>query len=379
MAIKINWKNLQKRIINGKEVEKVMLNGVQIRPSATPSWWEFYYSDDSWQEFLSVTNSTWSIQFQDSWERFRFYYWVYIWNRTALDFNWYTMRTIDLDSFTYTSDTIDLNINSRVWYFWNNRILTSKWILDYSWNVIQEFSIAFNSITPWLPWTVWANDGFDIYKWTVSGDSIIFTYVGTSETDQYVGQMSYGRLWAYLFNGNDSVWDWKSSYVNPSTDSITTISTYSPGTTFGSRLRFAYSWQDGNMYRQTIRYYWWWAMEKVSNEHEWYVWWESLSDAWRAFWTRCCKFLWNIAVWGMNTNWGTWIWYWSNNYYIDSEWATVVQSNPLAYDSYIIWYDWFIDEKWYIYPRTDDGWNWVILKSDATFSNLNWKNPYLWR
>lgn len=36
MAIKINWKDLQKRIINGKEVEKVMLNLVQIWPEATP-------------------------------------------------------------------------------------------------------------------------------------------------------------------------------------------------------------------------------------------------------------------------------------------------------------------------------------------------------
>lgn len=36
MAIKINWKDLQKRIINGKEVEKVILNWVQIRPESTP-------------------------------------------------------------------------------------------------------------------------------------------------------------------------------------------------------------------------------------------------------------------------------------------------------------------------------------------------------
>lgn len=34
MAIKINWQDLQKRIINGKEVEKVILNGVQIRPAS---------------------------------------------------------------------------------------------------------------------------------------------------------------------------------------------------------------------------------------------------------------------------------------------------------------------------------------------------------
>lgn len=36
MAIKINWKDLEKRIINWQEVEKVMLNGVQIRPEVTP-------------------------------------------------------------------------------------------------------------------------------------------------------------------------------------------------------------------------------------------------------------------------------------------------------------------------------------------------------
>ena len=41
MAIKINWKDLQKRIINWKEVEKVMCNWVQIRPEQQwpfPDW-----------------------------------------------------------------------------------------------------------------------------------------------------------------------------------------------------------------------------------------------------------------------------------------------------------------------------------------------------
>lgn len=36
MAIKINWKDLQKRIINGKEVEKVICDWVQIWPEGTP-------------------------------------------------------------------------------------------------------------------------------------------------------------------------------------------------------------------------------------------------------------------------------------------------------------------------------------------------------
>lgn len=36
MAIKINWKDLQKRIINWIEVEKVMCNWIQIRPDVVP-------------------------------------------------------------------------------------------------------------------------------------------------------------------------------------------------------------------------------------------------------------------------------------------------------------------------------------------------------
>lgn len=47
MAIKINWQDLQKRIINWQEVQKVMLNWNQIRPSwptPTPTYqvvWDF--------------------------------------------------------------------------------------------------------------------------------------------------------------------------------------------------------------------------------------------------------------------------------------------------------------------------------------------------
>ena len=37
MAIKINWQDLQKRIINWQEVQKVMLNWNQIRPSSSPT------------------------------------------------------------------------------------------------------------------------------------------------------------------------------------------------------------------------------------------------------------------------------------------------------------------------------------------------------
>lgn len=53
MAIKINWKDLQKRIINWKEVSKVMLNWTQIRPSK----WREYDIDIS--NFKSTTSYSW--------------------------------------------------------------------------------------------------------------------------------------------------------------------------------------------------------------------------------------------------------------------------------------------------------------------------------
>lgn len=76
MAIKINNKNLQKRIINGKEVEKVILNWSQIRPTEIlhidyhiigdftgwwgwwlPWWWEagsWVIVDEDW-----IRSETW--------------------------------------------------------------------------------------------------------------------------------------------------------------------------------------------------------------------------------------------------------------------------------------------------------------------------------
>jgi len=388
MGIKYNGKELQKRIINGREVQKVMYNWVQIRPSSTPptpTWWDFYYSEDNWQEYQSLINSIWSVQFEDSWKRFRFTYPVYIWNRTALDFNWYFINIVDLDDFTYTTTTSELNITSRVWYFWDNRILTSKWIFDFSWNVVTTFSTAFNSITPWRTGTVWANNWYDIYKWVVSGDNITFTFVWTSEPDQWPWQMSFGRMWAYLFNGNDTGDTSRhSSYINPSTNEITTITTPEPTNLVPwvwkwSRVQEAVSWPDGNMYRKLTRVYWRWALEKVSDEHEGFVAEDSLSKEWLAYWTRFWKFLWNIVSWGMDRQNSTWNWYWSNNYYITSNGYSIAQTNAFAYDSNVRLDEWFIDEQWYLYPHTSWWWTWVILKTDATFSNLNWANPYLWR
>lgn len=58
MAIKINWQDLQKRIINWKEVEKVMLNWTQIRPDVPPTPVDNY---------LAFTGASWAITVTLSW------------------------------------------------------------------------------------------------------------------------------------------------------------------------------------------------------------------------------------------------------------------------------------------------------------------------
>lgn len=72
MAIKINWKDLSKRIIDGVEVEKVMLNGVQIRPDSpvppTPFIPDGFHmaTIQEWQTFLSYMSYIGAIDISSS-------------------------------------------------------------------------------------------------------------------------------------------------------------------------------------------------------------------------------------------------------------------------------------------------------------------------
>lgn len=334
---------------------------------------DFYYSDANYQEFQNLITDIGSVQFSDTWLRFRFNNWVYMWNRIAYDFDWSTMRAIDLDTLTVISSKSS-DINWRVRYFWDWKILTRSWIIDTDWNYITQFANTFNSITPWNTWVVRAHIDYDIYKWIVNWNNITFTKIWTSLTDQWVGCMNYWYLWAYLLNGNDTSWWWNSSYINPETDIITNISWWN-----NSRQAQWFCCADWKMYRYAIRTNYRWRFQKIWTSNEWFVW-ESLSSNWLARWNRYWKFLWNIVSWWMNTNNWTWNWYWSNNYFVQLDWTmNKVQNNAFPYDTWVESRAWFIDEKWIIYPHTWWWWSWVILKTDKTFTNLNWKNPYLWR
>ena len=349
---------------------------------------EVRYSNLWYQEYQKLVTNIWSIQFVDSWSRFRFNYWVYIWNRTALDFNWSTMRTIDLDNLTYTSKSS--SINGRVRYFWNNRILTRIWIADFEWNIVTSFS--YDNVTPWLEWEVRARSWSNIYRWEVSGDNITFSQIWTI-TDFFRGwDIFYTSTWLYYapsvdYWADSKKWWW--TFFDASTYAKTYIA-LADSYNYNSMCPLGWAWPDWKYYQMWHRNYWgssesltvsrWWKLHKLWTTDEWLVWSSVSNNSWLAYWDRFWKLLWNFVSWWMSSNNWTWNWYCSNNYYIDTQWnATLVQSNAFAYDSWIIWVDWFIDEKWYLYPRTYWWWSWVILKTDKTFTDLNWKNPYLWR
>lgn len=90
MAIKINGKDLAKRIINWVEVEKVMANGSQIRPTSTPptptdihihadftnysmpSWWIYGSQNFTYTDKWLLSTETWQgssyVQYRPNWQ-----------------------------------------------------------------------------------------------------------------------------------------------------------------------------------------------------------------------------------------------------------------------------------------------------------------------
>lgn len=364
----------------GYKVSHIDTNGTVIRPEWYSTKKDFWFSENNFKEYQDLVDTVGSVQFVDTGSRFRFRFWVYIWDRIALDFqnNSNEMRTINLDTLTSTSKNLSVTMpdnDFQPYYFWENRILTPRWILDFDWNVITSFS--YRSVVPWDTWVLWANDNsFNIYKWIVDWDNVSFSKIGTWWTDQGIWYIYYWHLWAYQINSNDMQWNWNSSYIIPWPG---TIQDFTSWWADWSRVSNCVSWADGKMYRGASRRNWWWRIEKIWTYSEWYVW-NSLSTNWYWYWYRFWKFLWNIVCWWMwDSNW-TWGWYWSNSYFIDTSWnLSQVQSSAFWYDTNVLSNHWFIDEKWWIYPRTVWWWSWVILKTDKTFTDLNWKNPYLRR
>lgn len=338
-------------------------------------WWNGYFTSSNWNEYQTLVNNTGSVQFQDSWARFRFQWFAcYIGNRVAIDVNGSTFRKIDLDNLTVLSSK-STSVSWKIWYFGEDRILTRAWIMDFDGNIVTSFSSYwFNQITPWDEWVVWANktSGRKLYKWVVNGDNVTFTEVWTVSGSADIGYMGYWHLWAYSFGYSTSSGYW--AYINPSDDSVTNvaISGY-------ERAGRCLSGADWKMYRFLLRGLWWWKLQRMWTTNEEDVG-TSLWTGSNSSWWRFGKFLWNIVVWAMNTTNGTGSGYGTNNYFIGTDGSfSLVQTDAWSYDTNVEGDKWFIDENWWIYPITSWGGTWVILKTNKTFTNLNWKNPYLYR
>lgn len=380
--IKVWNKDVKGILFKGKNVKEVYYRGKKIWSAEpkpvppSPVHWDFYYSDESFAEYQRLVDEVWSVQFESTGRQAYFYNPVYIWNRTILDFNWSFLYKYNADTLEY--EILNRNLpdkfykfEHRVRYFWEDRILTRYWLYDFSWNKISAFQ-NFHSVTPWN-WVVRANEDFDIYVWEVNWDDITFSKVGSSRSDQFSWQLSCWHLWAYLLNSNDISWGGWSALIKDGS-----LEEYQIEWWDSSRNIHWFAWPDWKMYRYALRNNGWWRLQKIWTESEWFVW-DILSSFWLAYWERFGKFLWNIVSWGMDrSNW-RWTWYGSNNYFIDTDWnITLVQSDALAYNPTVSTRYWCIDELWYIYTVWEEWW-WPILKTDKSFTNLNRKNPYLYR
>lgn len=359
------------------KINHIYLGIDRIRPHKWPS--NFYYSDENWNEYQSLVNSIWAINFVDTWKRYRFDNSCYIWNRIAVNVNGTTFSKINIDTLTVISSKSS-TVNGRIWYFWDNRILTREGIMDFDWNMVTQFDRTYRMISPWLPYEIRANDdGYNMYKGIVEWDNVTFTRVWTSTANSWIWasawDLVYWRLWAYSLwwteNSTHYIW-----FYNASTWAFNTI-TASMWNRHASRC-----WQcmpDWKIYKHSLRNLWWWKLYKIWTSGEWTVW-NQLSTNWLSYWTRFWKFLWNMVSWWMDTSNWTGTWYWSNSYFINSNWTvTLTQSNALPYDTSVYLSAWFIDENWWIYPATGWWWTGVILKTNKTITDLHWRNPYLWR
>lgn len=182
MAIKINWQDLQKRIINWQEVQKVMLNWNQIRPSSSPTptyqiVWDFAtawasgqlpagWVGEPWNEpritiswiqapdLLTDGEVRTNIQSLANAKRvtivYNFEWSAFGWNYSLANFNflknesWTTFATwwssVGVDG--WWEDTASVVLGGTIWYetwydrllpepsYWHNYLYTLTWEID---------------------------------------------------------------------------------------------------------------------------------------------------------------------------------------------------------------------------------------------------------
>lgn len=114
MAIKLNWKDLAKRIINGREVGRVVLNGVQIWPTSTPPT-PVYTPWIYWDE------ANWLISASSDWT------------------NWVTMadKNVWATQVRERGDTITPSNGGNLYQWWNNYWFPMENATNTSWDTVD--------------------------------------------------------------------------------------------------------------------------------------------------------------------------------------------------------------------------------------------------
>lgn len=161
MAIKINWQDLQKRIINGKEVERVMLNGVQIRPESNEP--DYLYFEPATVDGCTIQlNRGWQYQatFEISYDKVtRQDYTPQLPNSEVINLNYWdriywrskSETQTPLGTGRYNSYRFVIEWKTKAW--WDvNYLLCKNWTNDLtdSWDYVffWLFSLCRDLITP---------------------------------------------------------------------------------------------------------------------------------------------------------------------------------------------------------------------------------------
>lgn len=191
MAIKINWQDLQKRIINWQEVQKVMLNWNQIRPSIPSTGFDTNF------KWLSSRPSDWT--------------------NNALSLTDLTQNGIKVSGYittqighTYTATNANL-ITQIIEFQWDGTVAQQS-----DENTFLLYAGVYDTYGFTIPPVVWYEDGH-FYTRTWWGDSIHSnvnpntTYYVKITYDiinrKYIVEMSMGD-WIDIITKNESDWSW---------------------------------------------------------------------------------------------------------------------------------------------------------------------------
>ena len=135
MAIKFNWKDLQKRVFNGVEAEKVMLNWIQIRPETTPPTPVYPIESivvkvrayNNWELYIPISRPYWA---PDS---------SYNWN-VSID-GWTNVSYSGTTSYRWY-------ITIGTWYAWNSEhiVVITPVTVSYWWaKAFNYYSVSINN------------------------------------------------------------------------------------------------------------------------------------------------------------------------------------------------------------------------------------------